>query len=59
MKLARFPLNVWAVEQWEVCRLSGFLEVKLVNHWLTDSDLDPIRQSPQYRTWKQQHFPNE
>jgi len=48
-----------AVAQLEVCRLSGYLEARLVNHWRTDLDLAPIRQSPEYLAWKQQHFPNE
>ena len=48
-----------AVEQLEVCRLSGDLESRLVKHWRTDLDLAPIRQSPEYLSWKQQHFSNK
>ena len=47
-----------AVAQLEVCRLSGQL-VAGASHWRTDPDLGPIRQSPEYLAWKQQHFPNE
>jgi tetratricopeptide (TPR) repeat protein len=28
------------------------------DHWLTDSDLDPIRTSAEYLAWVAQHFPN-
>ena len=48
-----------AVAQLEVCRFSGNLEAELVNHWRTDSDLAPIRQSPEYIAWMQKYFPNE
>jgi len=58
MKLGRLLLNAWAVSQPEVCRLFGELEAHS-SHWSTDSDLEPIRQSPEYLAWKQQHFPNE
>jgi len=58
MKLGRLLLNAWAVSQPEVSRLTGALEVD-ASHWRTDSDLEPIRQSPEYLAWKQQHFPNE
>lgn len=47
-----------AVMQLEVCRLLGELD-KNASHWRTDPDLDPIRQSPEYLTWKKQHFFNE
>ena len=48
-----------AVEQLEVCRLSGDLESILAKHWRNDSDLDPISHSPEYQKWLQENFPNE
>ena len=47
-----------AVAQLELYRLSGELEAD-ASHWRTDSDLDPIRQSPEYQKWFQENFPNE
>ena len=45
-----------AVAQLEAARQAE--QLPKPDHWLTDSDLDPIRTSAEYLTWVSQHFPN-
>jgi len=43
-----------AVEQLQSCATAG----RLPSHWREDKDFDPIRQTPEYQAWVNQHSPD-